>query len=1493
MKKISQISIILLMLISHFGGTPTIHVFAGTYSEYSSNASESLLYSSKKLLTNTALLVKDINPGQAGSMSSGFYAEAIGDTLFFSAGDSHGLELWKTNGTEDSTVMLADMNPLASFQPDQLINVDGALFFSANDGTKGQELWKSDGTETGTILIKDINPNSGYSTPEFLKNLNGYLFFTAYDPVHGRELWISDGTSNGTNLILDINPGNASSTPENLITSNGLIYFSADDGIHGNELWMSNGTPEGTVMVKDIVLGMGGSFPNNLTDLNGIIYFSGAGELWKSNGTEYGTTLVKDINSTGASDPRYIKNVNGVLYFIANDDTHGAELWKSNGTFSGTVLVKDIWLGSNGGGFDFTYIDNVIFLGKNDGVNGWELWKSDGTTTGTVMVKDIVPGSGSSGPSDLFASGGKIYFSASDGEHGAEIWQSDGTDTGTIMLTDINPTGDSHPSMFFDIQGKVYFRANDGIHGSELWKIDQVNIPTNWIVTNINDTGSGSLRNAIENSSSGDTITFALTLSGQTIRLQSTLAIDKHITIDASVLSERIILSADSDNDGDGDVMLLNVLASGSVTIKNIEFAKGYTSSSLNAGAITNLGSLSVYDSKFILNQGTQGGAIRNNGTLIVENCEFLNNTSSNNGEGGAIMNNLGATATIRNSSFTENSGAGGAIGNVGTLTIENSTFSNNSSLLGGGALVNSFNGTTKIYESTFTGNSTQGNGGAIYNLEGVVEIYQSTFSNNSAKQGGAIIAGTLQYGNNTTTLISESIISDNQASLSGGAIEFDSGSSMIIDKTTISGNTSAAAGGIANISGNLLTITNSTIANNIATQAPGPGGIIGLNSPVTIKNSTITGNNYAAVYVQGNTTISNTTIAGNPGYGLEVLNFSLSIKNSIIANNNIDCSLLNGATLSISQNNLIETNNGCGTPASITDPLLGSLANNGGSTQTIALLPNSPAIDMGNNTSCEATDQRGITRPQGSSCDIGAFEYQDLTSPSVTSIVRTSANPISAPSVEFAITFSESVQNVDINDFSLFTSGVSGVTITSVTPVSTSVYTVTVNTGSGNGTIRLDVPVSATIKDLSNNNLSGLPYTTGESYTIVSLTTIDVSISAVNQGSYAVNPGSSLRKSYTGVDNGPVKVDGNGGNVIAAERVIYYAGGVPTSFTEMMGLPSTQIDDEYWFPWYDNVNIDTNLRFGNVSGAPASVQVFIGGVEMPGSPFALTASGAGQSLRVSFAGVNNGPVHIVSTQPIVAAERIIYNPTGSLPTSFSEMMGLPASQVNTTFVFPWYNNLFLDTQLRFANVSGSTATVNVYIGGTLMPGSPFTLPASGAGQSKLISFAGIDSGPVRIVSNQPIVASERTIYNPGTGNTSFTEMMGLPESLVNTTYYFPWYNNLFLDTQLRFGNVSGVPASVRVYIGGVEMAGSPFALTASGTGQSLRISFAGIDNGPVKIVSDQPIVAAEREIYLIGGVPVSFTEMMGLPNSLLNSSYWFPWYNNLYLDTQLRFGAP
>jgi hypothetical protein len=106
-----------------------------------------------------------------------------------------------------------------------------------------------------------------------------------------------------------------------------------------------------------------------------------------------------------------------------------------------------------------------------------------------------------------------------------------------------------------------------------------------------------------------------------------------------------------------------------------------------------------------------------------------------------------------------------------------------------------------------------------------------------------------------------------------------------------------------------------------------------------------------------------------------------------------------------------------------------------------------------------------------------------------LTSIVRASANPASATSVDFTVTFSEPVTGVDMaapfDDFAFTNSGVTDAAISGASG-SGSVYTVTVNTGTGNGTIRLDVPVSATITDLAGNPLGGLPFTSsGESYTI------------------------------------------------------------------------------------------------------------------------------------------------------------------------------------------------------------------------------------------------------------------------------------------------------------------------------------------------------------------------------------------------------------------------
>jgi hypothetical protein len=74
--------------------------------------------------------------------------------------------------------------------------------------------------------------------------------------------------------------------------------------------------------------------------------------------------------------------------------------------------------------------------------------------------------------------------------------------------------------------------------------------------------------------------------------------------------------------------------------------------------------------------------------------------------------------------------------------------------------------------------------------------------------------------------------------------------------------------------------------------------------------------------------------------------------------------------------------------------------------------------------------------------------------------------------------------------------------------------------------------------------------------------------------------------------------------------------------------------------------------------------------------------------------------------------------------------------------------------------------------------------------------------------------------------------------------------------------------------------------------GKSTRRSYAA-NNGPVKITSTQNIVAAERVIYKVNGIQTSYSEMMGLPDAQLDTAYWLPWYNNVDLDTQLRFGVP
>ena len=435
-------------------------------------------------------LVKDITP-TAGSDPK--YFTLMNGQVYFNAFDAHsgpafarGQEVHKTDGTVSGTYQLAEVFGLGSSFPNQLTNVNGMLFFSANNGSHGYELFMSDGILGGTTkMVKDINPLFGSapdrgSNPSSLMPINGALYFSAMDGTNGYELWKTDGTDAGTIMVKNINPAAANSNPSNLVNLNGVLYFTADDGTNGKELWKSDGTDAGTVMIKNINPGSNSSDPSYLTVINGTIYFaatdgSNGAELWKSDGTDAGTIMIKNINAAGNnSSPALLKNINGVLYFIADNGTEGIELWKSDGTEAGTVMVKDINPGINSSNpASLTGIDGTVYFAADGGTGGNEIWRSNGTEAGTFLIKDINPGISGSNPTVLTKVGNNLLFAANDGVTGNEVWISNGTEAGTRLLFDIESgINSSDPSEIFEYNAKVLVAANNSSTGREVWIAD-------------------------------------------------------------------------------------------------------------------------------------------------------------------------------------------------------------------------------------------------------------------------------------------------------------------------------------------------------------------------------------------------------------------------------------------------------------------------------------------------------------------------------------------------------------------------------------------------------------------------------------------------------------------------------------------------------------------------------------------------------------------------------------------------------------------------------------------------------------------------------------------------------------------------------------------------------------------------------------------------------------------------------------------------------------
>lgn len=545
----------------------------------------------------STLMVKDIAPGTASAQPRNFVV--VNGKLLFTANDAvHGNELWLSDGTNAGTVLFHDFNtggessnPLyAGTETQQLlisclinttkqtqfwitdgsipgtsflkemrsgtansiglyfnwINANNRLFmFPANNGVTGLELWRTDGTETGTYILPEIFPgNNELGTYiNLLTNINDKTLFQVSGPYtrnelwaisgeanntnkikdlilssaqinaagnfallgaansSGYELWITDGTEAGTIMLKDINTAAyASSYPNQFTYSNGVTFFAATDSSNYRNLWKTNGTANGTVRVKKIkqtesltTTGIGENGESLFVDVNGTLFFTANDglhgmELWKSDGTESGTFMIKDIfkgptNIITDTIPRFLTNVNGTLYFVAVDSTNGESLWKSDGTEAGTIPIKSFgkpWIRNIG---NLVNVNGVLLFTAKTEANGTELWTSNGTSNGTIMIKDIAPGPFSGFHSMGIVADGHLYFSANDRIYGDEIWKSDGTEAGTVMVQNISLSGGCNPSIIGKMGNRIFATVSTNNYGREIW-VAQVGTTTNISGTN-------------------------------------------------------------------------------------------------------------------------------------------------------------------------------------------------------------------------------------------------------------------------------------------------------------------------------------------------------------------------------------------------------------------------------------------------------------------------------------------------------------------------------------------------------------------------------------------------------------------------------------------------------------------------------------------------------------------------------------------------------------------------------------------------------------------------------------------------------------------------------------------------------------------------------------------------------------------------------------------------------------------------------------------------
>lgn len=427
--------------------------------------------------------------------------------------------------------------------------------------------------------------------------------------------------------------------------------------------------------------------------------------------------------------------------------------------------------------------------------------------------------------------------------------------------------------------------------------------------------------------------------------------------------------------DGLGEDRIFEVLAGTTVEIRRLQVRNGHYASS---GGISNAGDLTLFEVEVFQNQADlNGGGIGSGGTLLLRHVFVVSNSAAQ--LGGGVYNYFGGTVTIEGGSVIASNHAddygGGVYTSDGGIAYFASSQVNGNTAASGAGLFVADGSAAQINDTVFAENDASARGGGVYN-QGVVDILASRFEGNEAYDGGGL------------------------------ASDWDEGGDgAAVYGTTFQAN--QAYYGAALHANGALSVRESLVADNI-----GQSSIVNSDwsafcalDDMLLENVTVSGNGpwpgtawHNAILTQCGLHLRFSTIAGHSGHAVSVsATYSAAVpelEGALLSNNDGgNCS----ASVTTAGSNL-STDSSCG----LSDPTdlagvaagLEPLGDNGGGTLTHALAADSPALDGAASADCPPIDQRGVTRPRGPACDIGAFESEVAAMPRLATTPTSSATP-------------------------------------------------------------------------------------------------------------------------------------------------------------------------------------------------------------------------------------------------------------------------------------------------------------------------------------------------------------------------------------------------------------------------------------------------------------------------------------------------------------------